>query len=346
MGKLPEAARRDVEIIQQTAERAAALTHQLLAFSRKQVLQPKPLDVNALVGGLAPMLARLIGEHIQLVISPGSRPGSVLADPGQLEQVVVNLVVNARDAMPGGGTLEIETGSRDLPSEVQHGLGRIPPGRYVTLAVQDTGSGMSAATLSRIFEPFFTTKDPGKGTGLGLSTVYGIVHQSGGHIGVDSREGAGTTFTIYLSRTEDAPEQATAGDRAALASGRGAVLVAEDDDAVRQLASQVLAACGYTVLESGDPREALAIAERYAEPIDLLLTDIVMPGMRGPSLAAQVLARHRETRVLYMSGYTDEMIASHGALSPPGTFLQKPFTPDVLATAVRGSLDARPLAPR
>jgi signal transduction histidine kinase len=295
--------RRDVELIDQAADRAAALTRQLLAFSRKQVLQPKALDPNALIGGLAPMLRRLIGEHIELVIVPGRDVGQVMADPGQIEQVVMNLVVNARDAMPEGGMVRIDTERRDLAVSAAHANGQVAPGPYVLLTVHDSGSGMDDTTLGKIFEPFFTTKEPGKGTGLGLATVYGIVHQSGGTIGVDSAPGRGTTFTIYLPRI-DAPAaapEAPAG-QAGLERGDETILLVEDDHEVRQLAAEVLKAAGYTVLESGDPLEALVIGDRRRDDIRLLISDMVMPAMRGPALAAQILQIQPEARVLYMSG--------------------------------------------
>ena len=333
--------RRDVELIDQAADRAAALTRQLLAFSRKQVLQPKALDPNALIGGLAPMLIRLIGEHIELMIVPGRDIGQVMADPGQIEQVVMNLVVNARDAMPEGGMLKIDTERRDLVTPAAHSQGQIVPGCYVLLTVQDSGSGMDDATLGKIFEPFFTTKEPGKGTGLGLATVYGIVHQSGGAIGVDSAPGRGTTFTIYLPRI-DAPvvaREPVAG-QAGLERGDETILLVEDDREVRELAAEVLKAAGYTVLESEDPLEALVIGDRHRDDIRLLISDMVMPAMRGPALAARILQIQPEARILYISGYTTEAIASQGAIDPPGPLLQKPFTPDGLARIVRQVLDS------
>jgi signal transduction histidine kinase len=333
--------RRDVELIDQAADRAASLTRQLLAFSRKQVLQPKSLDLNALIGGLAPMLRRLVGEHLELMLVPRAGLAQVMADPGQLEQVVMNLIVNARDAMPQGGTVTIETKSRELHKAAQHAQGQIPPGQYVALAVQDAGCGMDSETLTKIFEPFFTTKGPGKGTGLGLSTVYGIVHQSGGYIGVDSILGRGTTFTIYLPQTA-APTETPESQRPAtrLPRGRETILLVEDEDEVRQIASEILKDCGYTVLDSNDPLEASLLGERHRGKIALLLTDIVMPVMQGPALAAHILSQNPGVRVLYMSGYTEEMIGSHGVLEPAGLFLQKPFTPETLARAVREALSA------
>jgi len=333
--------RRDVEMVNRAAERAASLTRQLLAFSRKQVLKPEPLDLNALVGGLAPMLRRLIGEHIDLVIAPGGDLGQVMADPGQIEQVVMNLVVNARDAMPDGGTMRVQTARAQLGATRAHLEGRIPPGDYVAVQVQDAGSGMDPATIARIFEPFFTTKEPGKGTGLGLSTVYGIVNQSGGHIGVDSAPGRGTTFTIYLPRTAlPVPSPARGRETVAMVGGSETILLVEDEDEVRQLARDVLESCGYTVLATGDPREALSIAARLGEEIDLLVTDMVMPTIRGSVLAARLRRQLPALPLLYVSGYTDEMASPGGKIEPPAPLLQKPFTPPALARAVRDVLDA------
>jgi len=336
-------ARRDVDLIEKTAQRAAGLTRQLLAFSRKQVLEPKPLDLNTLVAGVAPMLKRLIGEHIEVVTVPGGGLGQVMADPGQVEQVIMNLVVNARDAMPDGGTVKIETASRAVPEAAPHPQGHVPPGRYVTLSVQDTGCGMDSLTLIRIFEPFFTTKEPGKGTGLGLSTVHGIVHQSGGYIGVDSALGRGTKFTIYLPRITEpvtAAETPTVSPRS-LMRGTETVLLVEDDEEVRRLASEILKTCGYTVLETGAPHEALRIGERRNGAIDLLLTDLVMPAMRGSELAERLGTTCPRMHVLYMSGYTDETIAATSASEPARLLLRKPFTPHDLARKVRESLAQR-----
>jgi CheY-like chemotaxis protein len=289
------------------------------------------------------MLARLIGEHIQLLIVPGGRLWRVMADPGQVEQVVMNLLVNSRDSMPNGGTIRIETSNEDLhetPSRIRRPA---PPGQYVRLVVHDSGCGMDAATLTRIFEPFYTTKPSGQGTGLGLSTAYGIVHQSGGFIGVDSAVGRGTTFTIHLPRTiapVATPETQTNGG--CLTKGKETVLFVEDEDKVRDLACEVLKSCGYTVLSTGDPSEALMIDERHQDKIELLVTDVVMPAMQGPALAQRLLARDAGLRVLYMSGYTDGLLGCGGTMEPPGAFLQKPFTPDALARAVRAALDGVP----
>ncbi|HKW91100.1 MAG TPA: response regulator [Methylomirabilota bacterium] len=332
--------RRDIELIDETVDRAAALTRQLLAFSRKQLLKPTVLDLNALVGELAPMLRRLIGEHIEMAIRPGSQTGSVMADRGQLEQVIMNLVVNARDAMPDGGTVTIATEGRDLREMLAHRQERIPAGPYVTLTVEDSGCGMDATTLRKIFEPFFTTKGLGQGTGLGLSTVDGIVHQSGGFIGVDSTLGRGTTFTIYLPRTTAVAEEPAILERpAALARGDETVLLVEDEPEVRHLTREILTGCGYTVLDTGDPRDALAMSEQHRGPLHLLLTDMVMPGMRGHTLAAQVLGQHPDVRVVYMSGYAESIVTAQGVIEPAGVFLQKPVTPDALVYTVREVLD-------
>ena len=336
-GGFSDAVRTDVELIGKTADRAAALTRQLLAFSRKQVLEPRPVEPNALVGGVAPMLRRLIGEHIELVIVAGRDVGHVMADPGQVEQVIMNLVVNARDAMPDGGMVKIETAGRDLPEAARHAQGQVPPGPYVTLSVQDAGSGMDTATLARIFEPFFTTKEPGKGTGLGLSTVHGIVHQSGGYIGVDSAPGRGTTFTIYLPRIAAGAVITDAVPPAPSGAMRGTetVLLVEDEEEVRRLASEILKGCGYTVLETGDPLEALTMAERRSGAVDLLVTDMVMPAMGGSELAERLKITCRGMRVLYISGYTDEMITQAGTSGSGRAFLHKPFTPHDLTRKVR-----------
>jgi len=338
-------ARKDVELIVTTAQRAASLTRQLLAFSRKQVLDPKPINLNTLATGLAPLLTRLIGEHIEIVILPGSDVGSVMADPGQIEQVIINLVVNARDAMPDGGTLTIDLSSREVPEDglPAHGR-RVPPGAYVALRIRDTGCGMDSATLARIFEPFFTTKGPGKGTGLGLSTVHGIVHQSGGYLAVESAPGRGTTFTIYLPRLR---EQARAADSPKgsphdLVGGTGTVLLVEDDEELRQLSSEILRASGYTVLETGDPLEALTISDRGDRAIDLLLTDMLMPAMRGPELAERLRAACPGLRVLFMSGYVDDRGGAPPAGGSGQAFLPKPFTPHDLTTKVREILTRRP----
>jgi PAS domain S-box-containing protein len=331
-------ARKEIDLIQSTAQRAAGLTRQLLAFSRKQVLEPKPVNLQTLVDGVTPMLRRLIGEHIEVVIVSGHDLGQVMADPGQVEQVVVNLVVNARDAMPDGGTLTIETSNRTVKEAGLRAPDRpVPSGQYVTLSVVDTGYGMDPATVTRIFEPFFTTKEPGKGTGLGLSTVHGIVHQSGGYLVVESAVGRGTTFTISLPRILDPVSVARVAQepRLGLLAGSGTVLLVEDDEELRRLASEILRTSGYTVLETGDPHEALTIGDSQEGVIDLLLTDMVMPAMRGTELAARLRESHPGLKILFMSGYVDETGASMRAGGPARPFLQKPFTPHDLTRTVR-----------
>jgi signal transduction histidine kinase/CheY-like chemotaxis protein len=342
-------ARKDVDLIQSTAQRAAGLTRQLLAFSRKQVLEPKPLNLKTLVAGVTPILTRLIGEHIEIVIVAADGAAQVMADPGQMEQVIVNLVVNARDAMADGGTLTIETSDRVVPAGGLRAHDRaVPPGAYVTLSIRDTGTGMDAATIARIFEPFFTTKEPGRGTGLGLSTVHGIVHQSGGYLAVESAVGRGTAFTIYLPRLLDPIKAAGTGQALVpdLVGGSETVLLVEDDEELRRLTSEILKASGYTVLEAGDPLEALTLFDRGdGKSIDLLLTDMVMPAMRGPELAATLSETRPGLKVLFMSGYADESVTSPPASEPGRAFLPKPFTPHDLARAVREALSGKGAGP-
>jgi len=331
---------RHVDIIAQGAQRAANLTGQLLAFSRRQVLQPKVLDLNSVIGGMAEMLRRLIGENIVLVTLPAPGLGQVMADPGQIEQILMNLAVNARDAMPTGGRLTLET-SNVVGDEayVRHHLGA-RPGAYVVLAVTDTGTGMSAETQARLFEPFFTTKGPGKGTGLGLATVYGIVKQSGGNIYVSSEPGRGTSFKVYLPRVDAVPDTAEDSDDAG-ASPRGheTILLVEDEPDLRDLALEILAMHGYVVLVAAEADEALRLADGHAGRLDLLLTDVMMPGMSGRELAVELAARRPGLRVLYMSGYTADAMAGHGVLEPEIMFLQKPYSPAALAHKVREVLD-------
>jgi signal transduction histidine kinase len=323
--------RRDMELILQTAERAATLTAQLLAFSRKQILQPQALDLNAVVLRIAPMLRRLIGEDVELVTELEPALGSVRADPGQVEQVVMNLAVNARDAMPRGGRLRIRTAT---VAEEE------PGGRWARLEVADTGTGMSAETRARIFEPFFTTKGPGEGTGLGLSMVYGIVEQSGGRIAVASEVGRGTTFEILLPVTESiAPAEPPTAEAPAPTTRAETILLVEDEPEVREMTRELLEAEGYRVLSAGRPDEALERARRLEGPIHLLLTDVVMPQMNGRELAERLTHMRADLRVLFMSGYTDDAMVRLGVSDTRARFLGKPFTRAILAAKVREALE-------
>ncbi|HXE89608.1 MAG TPA: ATP-binding protein [Terriglobales bacterium] len=331
----------DLRQIAKSADRAAALTRQLLAFSRRQVLQPRVLNLNSLVLNAQKMLERLIGEDIEIHLSLEASLGSVSADPGQLEQVIMNLAVNARDAMPDGGNLIFET--RNVEVETPRSLGhfRVAPGSYVMLAVTDTGCGMDLETIGRIFEPFFTTKEKGKGTGLGLSTVYGIVKQSGGYVWVESAPGEGSTFTIYLPRVEAPADDESDEPLSAARRGGETILLVEDDAVVRELARRILAGSGYHVLPAGSVVEAERFCRQHAGNLDLLLTDVVMPGMSGRDLARRLAVMRPRMRVLYMSGYTDNVIVHRGVLDPGTHFLQKPFTPRTLLEKVREVLDGR-----
>ena len=323
--------RSDIERIENAAARAAALVRQLLAFSRKQVLQPKTLDLNAIVVNMDKLLRRLIDDHIEMVTRVHEDLGKVKADPAQIEQVIVNLVVNARDAMPEGGRLIVETSNVDLDSAYAVEHATFKAGRYVMLAVSDTGSGMDPETLAHIFEPFYTTKESGRGTGLGLSTVYGIVKQSGGYIWVYSEPKKGSTFKVYLPRVEELVEE-VAVQNLPFSDQRGSetVLLVEDEEAVRDLVETILSGQGYKVIVAQDPRHAEEIARTYSGKIHLLLTDVVMPGTSGRELAARVMAIRPAIRVLYMSGYTENVITSGGLLEEGLAFLQKPFSPRAL----------------
>ena len=331
----------DLTEISRAAGRAAALTRQLLAFSRKQVMQPQLLDLRDVIAGVAPMLARLIGEDIAVETVVPCDIGTVRADPGQLEQVLVNLAVNARDAMPGGGRLVLKASNLVVGQQQERRRDGIAPGEYVLLLVCDTGCGMTPDELERVFEPFFTTKPVGLGTGLGLPTVYGIVKQSGGHIWLDSEPGRGTTVTLCLPRVmEPAASEPPSDNRPPRPRGVETVLIVEDEEAVRGLARRILERQGYAVLEARGGREALALAATHDGAIDLLLTDIVMPGMNGRLLAEQLLDAHPELRVLYMSGYTDDEIVRRGMFDRGTGFLEKPFSAETLARAIRAALDA------
>jgi two-component system cell cycle sensor histidine kinase/response regulator CckA len=333
--------RHNAEEINKAGNRAASLTSQLLAFSRKQVLQPKVLDLNMVVADMDKMLRRLIGENIELATILDPQLCSIKADPGQIQQVILNLAVNARDAMPEVGRLTIETSNIELDGENARWNVGVKPGRYVMLAVNDTGVGMDTQTRERVFEPFFTTKEVGKGTGLGLSTVYGIVKQSGGYIWVYSEPEVGTTFKIYLPCIEELadamPQHAVSGE---MPQGMETILLVEDEPLVRSLAARVLREQGYTVLEAADGAEALRIAHQHAaQEIHLLLTDVVMPRMSGREVAEHLVQVRPRMLVLYTSGYTENSIVHHGVMDDGVAFLQKPFKPDALARKVREVLD-------
>jgi signal transduction histidine kinase len=338
LNELPEgsASRRDAGEIHRAGERAAELTRQLLVFSRQQVLAPKILNLNELLTGLGRMLARVVGEDVDLTILPSPRLGQVKADPGQVEQVLMNLVVNARDAMPAGGKLTISTSNVDLDETYAREHLNVEPGPYVMVSVSDTGVGMDRTTQARLFEPFFTTKGPGRGTGLGLSTVFGIVKQSRGSIWVYSEPGHGTTFKIYLPRVDAAADRPV--PAIAPVGGSETILLVEDEPQVRAVVRRALERSGYSVLVANDPIDALRIADE-ADGIDLLLTDVVMPQMNGRELAERVRTRRPDTRVLFMSGYTDDAILRHGVLDEGVPFLQKPVTPGSLTRHVRATLD-------
>ena len=332
----------DVKQIRSAADRASTLTRQLLAFSRKQILQPRVLDLNTVVTSVEPMLRRLIGEDITISAAPGAR-GYVVADPGQLEQVLVNLVVNARDAMPQGGRISIETMNAELDENYSSEHSPVIPGRYIALAVGDTGVGMDKDTKEHAFDPFFTTKEAGKGTGLGLATVYGIVKQSGGYVWIYSEPGLGSTIKVYLPEVSAAAAFTSAGEITGppktAARGSETILLVEDEDAVRSLTCRILEKQGYRVLTAEDGRAAMDIATREEGRIDLVLTDIVMPGLNGRGLVEKLSGIRPAIKSLYMSGYTDDDIVRRGFVEPSRSFLQKPFTSEVLIQTVRKVLD-------
>jgi PAS domain S-box-containing protein len=339
--KADDPLRPNLAQIKEAGERAASLTQQLLAFSRNQVLEPKVLDLNAVVTNIDRMLRRVIGEDVDLALALKPGLGRVKVDPGQIEQVIMNLAVNARDAMPKGGRLTIETADVELDQDYVRGHVGAGMGAHVMLAVSDTGAGMDAETQARIFEPFFTTKEKGKGTGLGLATVYGVVKQSGGSIWVYSEPGRGTTFKIYLPRV-DGPAEGTKPGPDSLSTPRGSetILLVEDEAGVRELVRRILVAYGYTVLTASRGDEALQVCGCHEGSVHLLMTDVVMPGMSGRALADRLTALYPNVKVLYMSGYTDATIARNGELEDGAMFLQKPFTPGALARKVREVLDA------
>jgi PAS domain S-box-containing protein len=332
--------RLDIAEIEKAAKRAAGLTRQLLVFSRQQVLEPRVLDLNNLVTNLERMLRRLIGEDVVLETRLDAERGLVRADPGHLEQAIVNLVVNARDAMPNGGHLTIGTTEADFETPPTEPTVPVRPGAYVVLTVTDTGVGMDAATQARLFEPFFTTKEPGRGTGLGLATVYGIVKQSDGFIWAQSALGQGTTFKLLLPRVTDSPAMPEAARRPGTTmGGTETILLVEDQEEVRTLITRILVDRGYVVLAATNGDQALELLQQHPHGIQLLLTDVVMPGLNGRELAQRVTAARDGLSVLYVSGYTGEAVLRHGLLEPGVAFLHKPFTPDVLARKVRQVLD-------
>jgi PAS domain S-box-containing protein len=335
--------RADVEEIRLAGERAATLTRQLLAFSRQQVLQPQATNLNEVVAGIEKMLRRLIGEDIELIVDRANALGDAMVDPGQIEQVIMNLAVNARDAMPEGGKLTIETSNVEVDEIFARAREGIETGRYVLLAVSDTGEGMDAATQERMFEPFFTTKGVGKGTGLGLSTVFGILKQSGGTIRVYSEPGRGTSMKVYLPRIAGSQMATPSAPTAAqvMSGGNETILLVEDEQQVRLVASTILRRHGYHVLEAQSGGDALLICEQHAATIHLLLTDVVMQRMSGPMLAERLGRLRPDMKVLFMSGYTDRAVINHALLESNTSFIQKPFTPERLAQRVRDVLDAR-----
>lgn len=333
--------REAIDEIRKAGQRAAALTQQLLAFSRKQVLEPKILDVNAIIADMQKMLHRLIGEDVALKFEPGAEMGSVKADRGQFEQVILNLAVNARDAMPQGGELTISTSHAELTEKDALQYRYVIPGLYVMLKVSDTGTGMDAETQSHIFEPFFTTKEKGKGTGLGLATVYGVVKQSEGYIWLDSAPGKGTTFRIYLPRAKGKAQETAPERRGTKRSVQaGTILLVEDEVSLRKLTRKILLDMGYVVLEAGNAEEAIQVATVSGGDVDVLLTDVVMPGMSGGELARKLSAEFPKMRILFMSGYTDGAIEVRGNLKPGLVVLRKPFTRDALLRAIEGAMAA------
>ena len=332
--------RDDIEEIRKAGNRATALTRQLLAFSRQQVLEPRVVDLNDVIEAMKPMLSRLLGEDIDMTVLSHPSPGRVLVDASQVDQVVMNFAVNARDAMPDGGMLTIETSNVTVDDAYVGRPAEVPPGRFVLLAVTDTGVGMTEATRARLFEPFFTTKEQGKGTGLGLATVFGIVQQSGGFVSVYSELGHGTTFKVYLPRTDRVAEASPSNAPALTLNGSETILLVEDDEQVRIAACAILRRHGYNVLETSNGGEAYLVSSDFPATISLLLTDVVMPRMNGRRLAEQLALQRPKMRVLFASGYTDDAIIRHGVLDAGVAFLHKPFTPQGLLRKVRDVLDA------
>jgi CheY-like chemotaxis protein len=340
--------RPELEEIRKAATRGAGLTQQLLGFTRGQTVEPKPLDLNVLIGEIERMLRPMIGEYIDLKIVLAPNLGKVMADHGQMEQVLMNLILNARDAMPGGGWIAIETSVCELDEAAARAHG-VNPGQHVMLSITDTGHGMDGDTVARVFQPFFTTKEKGKGTGIGLSNVRDIVRQSGGDVWVRSAPGEGASFTLCLPRIQQGAESAAPKPCPEIhPAGSEIILLVEDEDDVRRLLSHILRSRGYCVLEASDPEEALRIFDDRAAEIDLVLTDMVMPKMSGRELGDRLRQKRPAIRLMYMSGYTDDVLVRTGALGPGMAFLQKPLRPGLLATKIREALDSpvRPLNPR
>jgi hypothetical protein len=336
-----EAAVTDLDRVVRAAESATRLTRQLLAFARREVVRPRPLDVNSVVQELEPLLRRTTGEHIEFVSSLQEDPWSAVIDPGRLEQILTNLTVNARDAMPSGGRLIIETSNVEVDEVYASGRSGLKPGSYVAIRVSDTGSGMDANTLSHVFEPFFTTKPKGRGTGLGLATVHGIVNQAGGHISIYSEPGIGTRVHVLLPAIRESPPEERPAVATPITAGHATILVVEDAEDLRQICDQILTRNGYHVIAAGGGDEALAAAALYTDPIDLLLTDVVMPGIQGPELVTRLRTSHPETRVLFMSGYAEPMLGPSGALGTGLDLLDKPFTEPILIDRVQQALAKR-----
>lgn len=331
--------RSDTEEILKAADRAASLTRQLLAFSRRQIMSPRVVDINRVVGAMSKMLRRLIGENLAFTSELAAEACTAKVDPGQMEQVVMNLVVNARDAIAGTGTITLATEVLP-PGKPLAAYPDFPKGPVVCLRVRDTGSGLTEEIKSHLFEPFYTTKEKGKGTGLGLSTIFGIVKQSGGEVEVESSPGGGTTFSVYLPYVEpDAQDKDKESEKDILVRGTETILLVEDDESLLRLGERILRTNGYTVLTAPDGNEALKVAERHGRRLDLVLTDVVMPGMSGRELARELVRRNMADRILYMSGYTDNAIVKHGVLDPGLSFLYKPFTNEALALKLREVLD-------
>jgi CheY-like chemotaxis protein len=332
--------RKYTEDILQAGQRAAGLTRQLLAFSRKQVLEPKIVDLNQVIPDIAKMIRRLIGEDIEMVVNLAPDLGQILADPGQLEQVIMNLAVNARDAMPDGGRFILETSNVELDATYARTHRHVVPGRYVLLAVTDTGCGMDAATCAHAFEPFFTTKPAGKGTGLGLATVYGIVKQSGGDIWLYSEPGRGTVFKIYLPRIDAPADREEPEPPRAPLPGTETILLVEDDEALRLMTQDILQSNGYKVLSAAHPEDALNLSRAHPGSIDVLVSDVIMPGMNGNVLADRLVAERPGVKVLLVSGYTDDAISSQALVDAGRLLLLKPFTEELLTRKVREAIEA------